>query len=563
MTLIFPVLRYAMRVQLSADDFFRKGLFAYGLLVALCFGGTVRASSMDEDREPVFRVDIGWEVGTPAGGGWLPDYASNLSGTFLRSGDRLFFFEGLSEESWQSLKNSFYYGGVLSAGALTATYMALIGVDALGLMVPEQYPQYLGYSVGLVSKLYAWSWQLKNIYTNGYASGRWYLGAHFLGGLDSYRGPESRRDQYIHDRLHILVSMMSAWVVDNARGVMSKRMISTADIKMPACLADQMFVDIVEQDSVSGDATLRIHRVPRVLRGEKRDHYPSGCTSWRKLLKTMDRDRIDRLIIKPRLHNGKAELLVEFSDHRRRTTGQLQMKLNSKNEKTPWVEHFLAEDFSRRDADELRTVLHPAYITMIRQALDCYTSLPDDGDVATCKQGTLYQVDSGGRHLNWTTSTPSEVTSWSQETSGKTLFYFDYPQFETPYLSWEDSYGGPSLELHDGSGSEPSLISQYRFSERVSHALSGELDYLMRYIPHTLIGYYFIPGIKNLFNSSYSLVGRRIPFKTSPDMDDIESMCLEYTPGWLNNVETVAQPFSRYFSSPGIPMNCATCSGSM
>ena len=87
-----------------------------------------------EYREPASRADMGWEVSQPPGGGWLPDAAYNRAGTFLRKRDRLFFLDSVGEDSWQALRGSFLYGGVLPAAGLTALYTVLYGASALGIL---------------------------------------------------------------------------------------------------------------------------------------------------------------------------------------------------------------------------------------------------------------------------------------------------------------------------------------------------------------------------------------------------------------------------------------------
>ena len=560
--LVFSDFWFAMTLQLPVNDYpwqgrvacrsAVRGLVTCGLAAALCFCGSLRASSVngsvDENREPLSRFDRGWSVDVPAGGGWLPDYASNLSGTFLRKSDRIFFFEGLGEDTWQSLETSFHYGGVLPVGALAAMYVILLTANTLGRVKPSEPLQYLGFSVSLVGMLSTWMWQLKSLYYHGLSSGLWNVGAHFIGGLSSYQRGVNRRAGSDHSNISanhalVLASVLSAWAVENTSGAASGKMMSSVDIQLPACLAEQVFVSIVAEDSVSGGATLRMHRIPRALRSEKRDHYPAGCQAWRKLLKVMDRDRIDRLIIKPRSNpDGTSDLEIDFSDHRSSTPAKLRINVTSQQGKAPWIEHFLTEGFSRSDVDELHSVLQPAYIAMMWQALDCYSSLTDNDVVAVCRDGTLHQTDTGTRRLSWITNAPPEATSWVQDKQGKTILYFNLPQFETPYLSWVDGYIGPSLELHDGSSSELSLISQYRFSERTSYALSGELDYMVRYIPHMLLGQVAIPGMKSFISFGSNLSGK-IPPKTSSGMDDIEDMSVKYAPGWLNNMETIYKVF--------------------
>ena len=562
MSAFLPVLR-SLQVRLCS----------YGLALALCSLPKGWAEE-NEDSEPSTRFDMGWEVGTPAGGNWLPDVASNRSGTFLRKWNRIFLLESMSEDSWNSLRNSFHYGGLLPATSLATVYMTLFGANALGLMASNNFLarwlSYAGYGIGTAGMVYTWGWQLKNAYYNGWSSGYWYLGTHFLGGLESHQqGIQSYQRARRQSRTSVPVrpfnvesalvppTLLAAWFVDKSRRLFSGQIVSAVDIRPPACLADQVFMDIMENDSAMGGTTLRMHRIPRALRDEKRDHISAGCKPWRDLLKTMDRDRIDRLTIKPRTKVSGTYLYVGFLDHRSTLSGLLKIKIGPPTDQQPWVEQLLTDGFSRREADNFRSTLHPAYMGVIQQVLDCYKSLPDGESIATCEHGTLHNTSTKERIFSWEAKHEPEATSWIYEVPGKTIFYYGYPHHHAPYITWSDSYSGPYLELQDGTPSEEPKISQYRFSERVSYALTGELDYLARHLPHMILGRAAIPGMKALFESAGSTSNN------VPSMNSIEDMSVRYAPGWLTNIYSVFQPVSSYLSRHSAASVCSSCRNSL
>ena len=542
---------------------------ALGMASALLAAGTVWGEN-NIDPEPASRLEMGWEV-KPQEGRWSPDYASNRSGTFIRLWGRFFLLEGMREERWKSLGNTFTFGGVLPATALTSIYMMLYGANALGLMSAGNRLatslSYAGYGVGTAAMLYTWAWQLKNIVSNGVPSGFWYLGAHFAGGLESHQqGMQSYRESVRRrvraeprdlntDSLMVPAALLIGWLLDNTRGLVTSRMVNSLDIQLPPCLADQVFMDIQGSDSETGGVTLRVHRIPKALRDEQREQYPQGCSAFRNLIKVMDRDRIDRLTIKPSLDVANTSMLVEFLDHRQEFPGKLFLTVQDHSESSVWLEDVLASGISRRDVEKFRSTLHPDYLDMITQALSCYRDLPKGEAIAQCAQGTLHRTNSKERRLNWMANQRPSVTTWVHEKPNKTIFYFNLPTYETSSLSWQDAYGGPYLELRDGSDTEVSQITHYRFSERVSYALTGELDYLVRYLPHMLLGRVVIPGMQLVFNSNSDTLNG------IPGMSDIEAMSVRYAPGWLTNLYSILRPTSEYYLNYTGP-KCPECGSS-
>ena len=334
-------------------------------------------------------------------------------------------------------------------------------------------------------------------------------------------------------------------------------MIDHADIQLPSCLADHAFMNFEAHDSVTGGPTLRINRIPQSLRNEQYNQFPEGCRVWRELLTVMDRNQTDRVIIKPVDQPGKARLEVDFFDPKEYWPARMIIDLGFPPNHAPWLEHLLADCFSRYEPMAFRSALQPEYIERITQGLDCYNTLgegrasrhlfhrfspsgpdykPDDRDIPGSKQG----------HELGTRRHPNTITRVHNKPDA-TLFYFNMPERNAPYLSWRDAWDGPRLELLDGSSSPIVLMTQYRFSGRVSYALSGELDYLARLTPHWLLGNAAIPGLKTLF-------GQPAPLDDSgtqaPGLEDIEKFSQHYAPGWLSNLRSASEPLGRLFGQP-------------
>ncbi|CAM3774184.1 hypothetical protein [Parendozoicomonas haliclonae] len=525
-----------------------------GVIVLLVLQAGLSSSAVAEENpqsEPITRADLGWDISARAGSGWLPDYSSNRSGTFLRKGDRILFLEGMTDDVWASIQNGFYYGGVLPATMLGSTYMLLSAIgqsSSTGLgggaspVKLSSTMHYAGYGVGLLAILNSWGWQMKNFLTNGYSSGYWNLSAQMAGGLEShYAGIDAfqqaqRAGQPVAPRgvnaqtIIMPVWMGTAWLLDTLYSRISGKMTGSIRVDLPACLAERVFVNIAPTSEEHGE--LRIHRIPRPLRNESPRFLQTQCSEWDALMEVMDRDRIDHLSIRAASRGGKLLLHTTFLDHRSPNQGTLEITTGIDAANLVWAEDMLVQGVQRRNVRDIQTLLHPDIMHSIHTALDCYQQLGTDQTSLTCGGTLLHRERTDRRSFTWEAAAQLSKApiSWTHESVDKTLLYFDYPKGDSvPYLVWHD---GPWLELRGNQGYDEPEVSVYHFSERASYAIAGDMDYLVRYMPHAVLSQMVLPFYKSLAPSAH------FDRQSQNTLDSLEVMALNYAPGWLTNLHT-------------------------
>ena len=492
--------------------------------------------SCDTTSEPLSSPEAGWDADYIPGTGWIPDMAVNQAGTFFRYGHRLLFLDGVHSGAWRGLNRSWRYGGLTPALVLGSAHLLIGATGSLG-------------EVGtLLAKLHilnTWYWQARNIYNNGQHGGKSYLAGQFIGGIEShYRSRQGAPVVNLGGELTLGLALAGALMRSGKRWL-GNRIVDAVTIRPPRCLEDQAFIDIQKQGHMAGSVTggiagsvsLRIHRVPRVLRRYPVEAVSEGCESWWQLLESMDRLRIDRLTIKPDA-NGSWLQVVFVDQQGSEQPGSIMLDAQFGDRHVPWLEHQLAAHYSRFDVSEFRSLLHPAVIDQVAAALGCMKALEGDAE-QQCVGGSLYRDSDYDREreLVWSpVENTVAMTTWAQLRPGALVLYLG-EQGSLPRMIWEDSGwrdgGGPVLSL-SGGRKTTGVISQYWLTEKTGYVFLSQLDYLVRYLPHMMARQSF---------------GRMIPaghLSNAPDgLQSVDKRMDDYAPGWLSNSLSVAALMRR------------------
>ncbi len=516
------------------------------LWFALLVSFELRAAN-SEAFEPVTRGDYGWDMNTPVGEGWLPHVATNRTGTFLRRGDALVLLAGMNHKLWHSLRGSFLYGGVLPASILGASYLLLLsaGVTSAAARVNIARPFLVAASgVSFVAAFNSWFWQLRSLINHGLASGIPNMMVNIIGGIESHyygvRSFQHARQNNVPvqprlanaNHLMVLATLFAGSLGQTVYTGLTGNMVDSLPLSLPEHLQERGFVTLV---AGSRGPELRLDRVPKVLRKEGFEHLRESASVWHSLLKVMDRDRIDQLVIEPMTLRGKLVLHLRILDDQSQHPASVMMETHIPAAGIVWLEQLLTEGQIRTSEPNLQTLLHPDYITMITEVLRCVPRVSEQETFHNCGDSVLLQTgEPDSRQLRWVQSEQERVDLpllWSSTKNDRTLFYFEQPLNEhAPFLSWID---GPALALRDGHDPKPEIVSQYYIGERTSQILAGELDYLARYFPHALLGLVAMPAVQGLSP------GGQFSEEAQLTLDRLELMARNYAPGWMTNLSTV------------------------
>ncbi len=521
----------------------RHSILASGVLIctlSLALFCVSYSSCADDEgtttAEPRSRFDMGWNVDEAPGGNWLPDVVANRTGTFFRKDNHLILLEGINSDQWSSLRTTLKYGGIFPAGTMAITYTWLYAARMVSSLSSLRH---LGYSISRAVIIYTWFWQARNLYNNVWSSGYWYLGTKMLAGMESRQNGRGRN---INPGVFSMpFAMLLARSADGLGQMINGGLASSVDIELPPSLADRMFLTLSMQDSEPG--AVRIHRVPRVLRevvNDKRNHQHS--TEWNNLLNTLERSRIDRLTL---FHRDDI-LQGRFLDYRSQTPGVMRIEPEPKDkEELPvWLESFMTAGGDRRGVESFRSVLHPKGLLQFHKAFECQRTMPEGLRVFSCSGGILHQVSDDAQVYSWVPDPadepqdPAMHRSWVQEENDQSHFYFRLPHRAGPYLSWSNGVIGDSLKLvTENAASELDTgVTQTRISERAGFALMSELDYLVRWVSHALVGEGMIPLMQGALGDRSS---REDPLNDG--LNHIDEVLSNYAPGWLNTIDTLSE----------------------
>ncbi len=518
------------------------------LWLALLASSELRAAN-SEAFEPVTRGDYGWDMNTPVGEGWLPHVATNRTGTFLRRGDALVLLESMDTQLWQSIQASFRFGGIAPASTLGTIYLLLLaaGVTSVAARIEVAQPFLVAASgVSFLAAINSWFWQLRSLANHGLYAGIPYMLANTAGGVEShYYG--MRAFQYaqqnnvsVQPRLantkHHLIVLATLFAGSLGRTVytgLTGNMVDSLTLSLPHHLLERGFITLIASRS---GPELRIHRIPKVLRKEGFEDLRESESIWHSLLKVMDRDRIDRLSIQPLVQRGKLVLQLRFLDNQSSQPATLFVETHMPGIGITWLEQMLTDGNPRVEEHTLQSLLHPTFMQMIITALSCLPKLTEQETFHHCGSNVLLQTgEQGSRQLRWVQSEGQDRVDlpqlWPSKKNDRTLFYFEQPLNEhAPFLSWID---GPALALRDGHDAKAEAISQYHIGEHHSQILASELDYLVRYLPHGVLGLVVMPFVQSLSPAC------QFTDATAQTLNQLELMTRNYAPGWMTNLGTV------------------------
>ena len=502
---------------------------------------------------------------------------ANQAGVFVRVGTRLFFLEGLKGSHVRStFVSNFLYGGVLSA-AMVAGMHTFVRMYAVANRSMPTLLHNASHGVTLFTLALMWAHQASNAYYNGLSGGWIYVVSKLVMGVESSFN-KSRPLSYST----AVPAMMFAFrlIFNGYRKRVTQQMRGSLDMKLPPCLREKLFITLY--DDASDGFEVHLSRIPIGLRKSHKSPVSQGCRVWNNLVKVMDRSRIDRLDLTVVTSDSSTALQASIIDYRHRYEKQISIPLESDfdADELPWIEQRLTGGESRFGIHSSRSVLHPAYLKQLTDALLCYRALKDKDSFRQCKKGTLYAqheernshihdtiYNSGRNYLHYLFGgTPQvvmncsklawleaetdgeseqEPESWIQEGAQATFLYFDWPGPDVGYLTWRGSYAGPVIELHDEaqrfepSSSAPveSRVRQYRISREVSFAMNAEMNYLVRYIPHAMAYYLLIPAFEQLLpplDGATSTAAR-------DTLIEGQNVLRRYAPSWLSHIYEIRE----------------------
>lgn len=553
---------------------------------ALFFSETTFSAAVPEKKEPFApeRANYGalLESGKSRAG---IQWAANQAGVFVRVGTRLFFLEGLEGSHVRStFVSNFLYGGVLSA-AMVAGMHTFARMYAVAHRRMPTLLHNASHGVTLFTLALMWTHQASNAYYNGLSGGWIYVVSKLVMGVESSYN-KSRPLSYNT----AVPAMMFAFrlIFNGYRKRATQQMRGSLDMNLPPCLREKLFITLYDNSSNSSSTNgfeVRLSRVPISLRKARKSPVSQGCRVWNNLVKVMDRSRIDRLDLTVVTSDSGTALQASIIDYRHRYEKQISIPLgwDFDADELPWIEQRLTSGESRFGIHSSHSVLHPAYLKQLTDALLCYRVLKDKDSFRQCKKGTLYAqheecnsyihdtiYDVGRNYLHYLFGgTPrvvincsklawleaesddeseQEPESWVQEGAQATFLYFDWPGPDVGYLTWRGSYAGPVIELHDGavqfepSSSAPveSRVRQYRVSREVSFAMNAEMNYLVRYIPHAMAYYLMIPAIEQMLpplDGATSTAAR-------DTLIEGQNVLRHYAPSWLSHFYEIREYMS-------------------